>query len=370
MFRLAVSNLIQNKTRLLISVGGVGLALTLVLFFRAVFDGAEGRLTVYIDRAGADVWVSQEGVRTMHMSESALPASVVEEVKNVPGVEQAVPILYTEGMIEANGKDYIVYVFGVPPGAPLGGPSRIIEGAPAPGPGQIIVDHAIAAEAGLRVGDQVTALGQELRIAGLTSGTSSLVSSVSFVSMEDFERVRGGGDVISFVLVKVKPGETPAAVSSRIAEGVGGVAVQTRGEFAAQERQLVKDMSADIITIMNTAGYLTGLAVVALTIYIATVGRRREYGVLKAMGVRNSRLYRIVLIQALLSVGMGLVTGLSLTLLLAALIPRFNELIVLSVSMAAVLRVTVISALIAGVAALLPARQLAGLEPVTIIRRG
>jgi len=370
MFRLAVSNLVQNKTRLLISVGGVGLALTLVLFFRAVFDGAEGRLTVYIDRAGADVWVSQEGVRTMHMSESALPTSVVEEVRAVPGVEQAVPILYTEGMIEANGEDYIVYVFGVPPDAPLGGPSRLIDGASVPGPGETIIDHAIASKADLHVGDEVTVLGRELRIARLTYGTSSLVSSVSFVSMEDFARVRGGGDVISFVLVKVKPGETPAAVSSRIAEGVGGVTVQTRGEFASQERQLVGDMSADIITIMNTAGYLTGLAVVALTIYIATVGRRREYGVLKAMGVRNSRLYRIVLFQALLTVGVGLVTGVALTLLLSVVIPRFNELIVLSVSMASLLRVAVISALIAGVAALLPARQLAGLEPVTIIRRG
>jgi len=159
-------------------------------------------------------------------------------------------------------------------------------------------------------------------------------------------------------------------VSSRIAESVGAVTVQTRGEFASQERQLVGDMSADIITIMNTAGYLTGLAVVALTIYIATVGRRREYGVLKAMGVRNSRLYRIVLFQALLTVAVGLVTGVALTLLLSVLIPRFNELIVLSVSMDSLLRVTVISALIAGVAALLPARQLAGLEPVAIIRRG
>ena len=370
MFRLAVSNLIQNKTRLLISVGGVGLALTLVLFFRAVFDGAEGRLTVYIDRAGADVWVSQEGVRTMHMSESALPASVVEEVRAVPGVEQAVPILYTEGMIQANGEDYIVYVFGVPPDAPLGGPSRITDGALAPGRGETIIDHAIASKAGLHVGDQVTVLGRELRIAGLTSGTSSLVSSVSFVRMEDFQRVRGGGQVISFVLVKVQPGETPAAVASRIAESVKGVTVQTRGEFASQERQLVKDMSADIITIMNTAGYLTGLAVVALTIYIATVGRRREYGLLKAVGVRNGRLYWIVLVQALLTVGAGLLTGLGLTLLLSVLIPSFNELIVLSVSTASLLRVTVISAVIAGVAALLPARQLAGLEPVTIIRRG
>lgn len=370
MFRLAIANLVQNKTRLFISVGGVALALTLVLFFRAVFDGAESRLTVYIDRAGADLWVSQDGVRTMHMSESALPSSVFDEVGAVRGVEEAVPILYTEGMLEANGKDYIVYLFGVPEGATLGGPSLVSESAPEPGPGQIVIDHAVASEAGVGVGDGVTALGQELTVAGLTSGTSSLVSSVSFVSMDDFAAMRGGGEVVSFVLVRVEPDQSPVVVSSRIAEAVPGVTVQTREEFASQERKLVKDMSADIITIMNTAGYLTGLAVVALTIYIATVGRRREYGVLKAMGVRNSRLYWIVLIQALLTVGIGLMTSLGLTLLLSAVIPRFNELIVLSVSSASLLRVTAVSAIIACIAALLPARQLAGLEPVTIIRRG
>lgn len=370
MLRLAIANLVQNKTRLLISVGGVGLALTLVLFFRAVFEGAESRLTVYIDRAGADIWVSQEGVQTMHMSESALPASVLEEVKAVPGVQQAVPILYSEGMIEADGKDYIVYVFGVPPDAALGEPSRLADGASVPGPGEVIIDHAIASQAGLAVGDRLTVLGQQLRIAALTSGTSSLVSSVSFVRMEDFARVRGGGDVISFVLVKVSAGESAAAVSARIAESVDGVTVQTRDQFASQERKLVKDMSADIIAIMNTAGYLVGLAVVALTIYIATVARRREYGVLKAIGVGNGRLFQIVLAQALLTVGIGLAFGLSLTLLLSGLTPKFNELIVLHISPASLLRVALISTVLGGTAALLPARQLAGLEPVAIIRRG
>ena len=237
-----------------------------------------------------------------------------------------------------------------------------------PGRAEVIIDHAIAAPAGLRVGDQVTVLGQEMNIAGLTSGTSSLVSSVSFVGMDDFARIRGGSDVISFVLVKVQAGESPSAVSARIAQSVSGVTVQTRQEFATEERKLVGDMSADIINIMNTAGFLTGLAVVVLTIYIATVARRREYGVLKAMGVRNGRLYQIVLLQALLTVGMGVVTGLSITLVLSALIPRFNELMVLSVTMTSVLRVTVISVVIAGVAAVLPARQLAGLEPVAVLR--
>jgi len=367
--RLAVSNLIQNKTRLLLSVGGLGLALTLVFFFDAVFAGATGRLTAYIDRAGADVWVSQAGVRTMHMSASALPASVVEEVKEVPGVEEVEPILYATEMVRAKGDEYIAYVFGVSPDASMGAASRVVEGELTPGPGEVIIDHAIAAQAGLGVGDQVTVLGQEMRIAGLTSGTSSVASSVAIVRMEDFARARGQG-VVSFVLVRVEPGESAGAVAEEIRKQVGGVTVQTGKEFASQERKLVKDMSADIINIMNTAGFVTGLAVVALTVYIGTIARRREYGVLKAMGVRNGRLYQIVVAQALLSVGMGLIAGLALTLLLSALIPRFNELLVLSVGAGAVVRVSLISVVLAGVAALLPARQIASLEPVAIIRRG
>lgn len=370
MFRLALANLVQNKTRLVISVGSVGLALTLVFFFSALFDGAKGRLTVYIDNAGADVWVSQEGVRTMHMSESAIAASVLDQVKAVDGVDEAVGILYTEGMLGANGKENIVYVFGVPTDAPMGSPWKITEGRSELGPGEIIIDHAIAQQLGVDVGDEVTAVGQQLRVAGLTSGTSTVASSVTFVRFEDFARVRGGGEVISFVLVRVAANESARAVSERIGQVVEGVTVQTKEELATNERELVSDMSADIISVINTAGYLTGLAVVALTVYIVTVARRKEYGILKAMGVRNSRLFQIVVLQALITVGLGLAAGLGITLLLSVVIPRFNELIVLSISTGSLLQVTVISTVLAGLAALLPARQLAGLEPVTILRKG
>ena len=137
-----------------------------------------------------------------------------------------------------------------------------------------------------------------------------------------------------------------------------------------EEDGRLADMMTDMITIMNTAGFLTGLAVVVLTIYIATIARRKEYGVLKAMGTRNGHLYLVVVMQALLSVAMGLAVGLGLTLLLTVVIPRVNELLVLSVSAGSVVQVTVISVLLAGVAALLPAIQIARLEPVAVIRRG
>ena len=97
---------------------------------------------------------------------------------------------------------------------------------------------------------------------------------------------------------------------------------QSRTAFAEQERKLIGDMASDMLAIMNLAGFVIGLAVVALTVYTATLDRRSEYGVLKAVGARNRHLYGIVLAQALYSVALGIVVGeLASTLLLWRLAP-------------------------------------------------
>jgi ABC-type antimicrobial peptide transport system permease subunit len=79
------------------------------------------------------------------------------------------------------------------------------------------------------------------------------------------------------------------------------------------------------MAIMNLVGFLIGLAVMSLTVYTATLGRRAEYGMLKALGARNRDLYLTVGVQALVSVALGLAVGLTFTLALAAIIPRFSS---------------------------------------------
>src|SRR5712692_1047393 len=94
MFHYALRNLMQNKTRLIISTGGVALALTLILALDAIFTGLEGQLSTYIDHSGADIFVSQTGVKNLHMVSSWLPSDVVDQVQAVPGVASVTPIMY------------------------------------------------------------------------------------------------------------------------------------------------------------------------------------------------------------------------------------------------------------------------------------
>ena len=368
MIRLACRNLMQNKTRLLISTGGVALALLLILSLDAIFAGVEERITAYVDHSGADVIVAQKDVRNMHMASSSLPDSVSRKVKIVPGVAAVTPILYVSNTLLVGDQRNLAYVIGLPEDPKFGGPWKVSSGVSVPGKREAIIDRNVAEKSGVHLGDNVEIFGEDFKIAGLSEETSSLVNSVAFIPMRDFKDLRGNYGTFSFLLVKVRGGESPEAVATRIEAQVRDVTAQTRPAFAERERQVVNDMSTDVVTIMNMIGFLIGLAVMALTVYTATLARRAEYGVLKALGAGNWHLYRTVLVQAVLSVAFGFLIGLSVALLLSAAVPRLGLSMILAVRGASLLKVAGLSLMIAGIAAVLPIRQIASLDPAIVFR--
>ncbi len=369
MLRLAFRNLFQSKARLVMSVGGVALALLLILALDAIFAGVERQVTAYIDYSGADIFVAQKGVRNMHMAASSLPASVARKVKAVAGVASVTPILYLTNVVEANETRNLAYVIGLPAAPAAGGVWQVAAGKGTPADGEAIIDRRVAETSGVGLGDQVKILGEEFTIVGLSDGTTTLVNSVAFISKRDFATLRGDSDIVSFLLVKVEPGQSPEVVVARIEAQVDNVTAQTRLAFADQERKVIQDMSTDLIAIMNLVGFLIGLAVMALTVYTATLSRRAEYGVLKALGARNGHLYRAVLAQALISVTLGFGLGLAFTLVLSALVPRLGANLTLEISRASLAKVAGVSLVIAAISAVLPIKQLAGLDPAMVFRK-
>jgi len=368
MLRLAFRNLFQNKIRLTISVGGVALALLLILSLDAVMTGVERQVTTYIDHSGADVWVAQENVRNMHMAYSALAPQIANRVRNIAGVESATPILYLTSLVEIGNDRNAAYVIGLPYEFDAGGPWQIVDGKTIPDTGEIIVDRGIARRGGVTIGDTVKVLGKEFTIAGLSDGTAFIAGSVVFISKKDWLRLQSKDGSISFVLAKIAPNESPKTIAARIEAEVPKVTAQSREAFASQERQVIKDMTTDLITIMNLVGFMIGLAVMALTVYTATLARRAEYGVLKALGAHNGDLYRAVLGQAFISVTLGLALGFAFTWLLVLLVPFSGLPLAMEISSESLVKVGSVSLVIASLSAILPIFQIAGLDPAMVFR--
>jgi putative ABC transport system permease protein len=367
---VARRNLTRNRVRFGASVGGVALALALTLAFDAIFAGVASQITTYIERAGADVWVAQAGVRNLHMVASTLPDNAVEAVRRVAGVAAVTPILEATDTVAAGDQRTVAYVIGLQPDAAMGGPWDVADGSARVGPGDVILDRGFARRAGVTLGDTVEVLGRAARIVGLSRGTASLVNSIAFVPFADFRSTMGGAPVISFVLVRVSPGASAERVAADIERRVPGVTAQSRAAFISQERRIVTDMSTDVIAIMSVIGFIVALAVVALTVYVATLARRRDYGVLKALGARDRVLYRVVLVQAFATASVGFVLGLVITVLLVSAIARTDLDLVLDITASSLVKVGLFGVVIAGLAAILPIRQVARVDPAIVFRRG
>lgn len=358
--------LFHDRRRAALSIGGVAAALSLVLILNGVVAGAMGQVSAYIDRSPADLFVSQEGVRTMHMSVTVLPPATVQRVRRVPGVAWVEPLRYTTGAVQSPGRQLITYVLGYDTRSGRAGPRTIVAGR-APTTGEVVMDRDAAGDLGVTVGDRVDVLGATLRVSGLSTNGTNIVNTTVFVSAQQFEQLRG--PALSYLLVGAKPGTSPAELSRRVDAKVPGVTVQTRQQFSHEERQLVRDMAADIMTIMTSVGLVIALAVVGLTLFTVTLSRLRDYGIQKALGATGPSMAGQVVTQAMWTVGSALVVATIGAVVVAAVVARATSNLRMVISPADVARVGLMGLVVAAIAAVAPLRKVASVDPASAFRR-
>jgi putative ABC transport system permease protein len=362
---LARRQLLARRGPTLASVAGIAVALLLVLALKAIFAGMEQRLTAYIDHSGADVIVAQQGVQTMHMTQSALPAETVAAIARVPGVAAAEAIVYRGAFVESgpSGKSGIVALVG-------GGPvPNLVEGR-RPQAGEIALDRALAGRLGVGRGETVRVLGTPLRVSGEIEGTAAISGSFAFVARGTLERMLHSPGVVSYVLVRAHSGVDTSALAVRIERRLPSVTATTRRDFAASERRVVGDMSTDIVRGMILVGFVIGVAVAGLVAYSQTLTQLRDYGVLRAIGLRARGALALVLAQVGALVAAGFALALALLWLLAILLPALSPTLALSVRTGDVVEAAAVAGTVALAAALVPLARVVRVEPASVFRRG
>ena len=357
--------LFAEDRRAALTVLGVTSALLLVLVLRGIFAGAIDQVTRYIRTSPAEVFVSQDGVKTMHMSASALPPDAAGQLRSVAGVAWVSPIGFASGSVAGPQGRQLSYLIGYDTGTGRGGPTEIVTGR-APEAGEAVVDELAAESLGVGLGDTVTVLGARLQVVGLSTGGSSITNTTVFVAQPEFAKIRGA--LPAYLLVGTDPDADASTVADRIRQSVPTVTVQTREEIAASEAQIVTDMSADLLRLMSTIGLLIALAVIALGLMTATLNRIREYAVLKALGATISRLAGSVTVQVLWTVALASLLATTFAQLLSWALPLFAPSVSISLTWGALTR-TMLGALAVGLlAALWPLHRIATLDAATAFR--
>jgi hypothetical protein len=115
---------------------------------------------------------------------------------------------------------------------------------------------------------------------------------------------------MSFVLVHARPAENTHVLAQRITDETGLKALTWQDFTFATIGYYVKRTGIPVnFGITVALGFIVGAAVVGQTFYIFVLENLRQFGSLKAMGVANRTILRMVLLQAMVVAGIGYAIG-------------------------------------------------------------
>lgn len=359
---LARRNMLADPRRLTAGAVTVGLAIMLILLLDGLWTGITQSVTTYEDNVGADLYVAQPGTRNFFGAVSQIPRSTVGEIRQQPDVEWASPVRSFLAIVSLHDSKVPTSVIGWEAGQ-RGGPWEIAEGRAPEADDEIAIGQVMADRHELDVGEPLDIMGSTFRIVGTSSDTFML--SFVFMTHAATDTLLGSPDTTSFVLVGTdRPGAVRAALAT------SGLAVHDRDELGANDVSVMTRAYAVPMGVMRGVAFLIGITVIALSVYTAMMDRRREYGIVKAMGATRRHLLGLALRQTLIVAGSGFVAGTLLFVVARGLITSVRPQFTVVLTAAAVARAIAAAVLMAVLASLVPAHRLARLEPATAYRGG
>jgi putative ABC transport system permease protein len=315
-----------------------------------------------------------------------VPADWVSEIARVPGVKTAtgdvsvnVSLVTGSGEILTGPADQPILAHGWS-SAELG-PFTIAAGTAPRETGEVVLDTALAARAGVRPGDTVEVLvgsvPSRYRVAGLASPPPGGLHEQSAIFFTDAVALRAAGhpDQVDTVGVIAEPGVGASQLAGRIAAAVPGSVTYTGADRADAEFLGIGQGRQFLLQAASSLGGT--MALVVMFVVIAALGlsiqqRRQEMALLRAIAATPRQIHRMIGTEVLLvsstAAVIGVLPGLAVSFLLrdafasAGVIPANFTFVIDPLPPIAAVAVCVV---VARVAALIAAWRTARMSPVT-----
>lgn len=382
---VAIKMLVGDKAKYVGIIFGLTFASLLITQQMAIFVGLMTRTYGAVTDLGQpDIWVMDPKVQFID-DLKPLQSTELYRVRGVEDVEWAVPLY--KGLLKArlsNGSFQTCNVFGLDDATLIGGPPEMLEGSleDLRRSESVIVDEngangKLARPSSvpggkpepLRVGDTLELNDHRAIVVGIcrvgrTFQSQPVVYTTYSRATTYAPRER---KLLTFVLVKAKPGVSVPELCARIHEATGLLALD-REEFKWNTVKYFMKYTGIPINfgIAVLLGFLVGIAIAGQTFYNFTIENLKQFGALKAMGATNGMLLRMILLQALIVglIGYGLGVGAAS---LFGMLSSNSELAfrlpwqILAITAAAVTFICMVSALIS-------IRKVMKLEPAIVFK--
>jgi putative ABC transport system permease protein len=168
----------------------------------------------------------------------------------------------------------------------------------------------------IRTGDSLTIQDKNFRVIGIVAKKGSFIlDNLVYVNEQDLDNLMGNGDEVDIIIAKVKNPELMEKAKQQIEDllrkrrnlekGQEDFEVSTPEASLATINQILAGVQAFIVLIAFVS-ILVGAIGIVNTMATSVLERRKEIGIMKAIGARNGDIFKQFLIEAGL---LGLVGG-------------------------------------------------------------
>jgi len=313
---LAIKNIFRQKTRTALTIIGILIGIGAVVALGSISEGIYTQITEEMQFMAGTIMVYSKGSSGFMTAfeGSEITEGDVEEFEDFSGVKQVVPYVMRMGEIEI-GMGPTMLIIGIDPedveffksrGTELDSGREIVVGDTY----QTLIGYTYAEGNGLEVGDSIELKKNSFEVVGIIESTDADIDNSVIIPIDTMMDVYNMDNYKSLFI-------TPEDVSK-----VEVVAEDLKSSFDDFEfitsTDLIKQMASIVdmirfftIGISSIAAVVGGLGVMN-TMIMSVLERRREIGIMKAVGATNKYILTQILIESVMISLIGGLVGITI----------------------------------------------------------
>jgi len=341
-FRLAIRNLFRKRWRSLLTASGIAVAVAILVWMVCWMDSFNDLLI----KGATSLDIGQVQVQSQAYIDKAnlynsfpVSGAHLDEVRKLENVGGAVARVHVYGLVGNEERSQVARITGVQPederrvtsvvdGLQAG--SWLSETPAGPGPRELVLGAALAKLLQVEVGDELVlflqaadgSLGNELgKVIGVVKTGSTLIDrNTVFMHIDDVQYVAALDGQAHEVSIKVTDLSAIAEVSAAVAAlvTVDGeqdpkrLLVSRTWEKVRPQMSKMVEMNSQSTGVLYCSIYLiAGLGILNAQ-RMSALERRREFGVLLAVGISPAKLWLSIVVETLVLTLLGAALGAAL----------------------------------------------------------
>lgn len=309
---LALKNLWNRKTRSVLTILGIAVAIQLYIVMSSIMDSFDRDLNKQVAGMAGRVVVQQKseaGVRFPPM-DSVLSAGVADTVLGMAGVDGArsSPVLLQVVIPPpAINVPPVVMAAGVVPGREFAFTGNVGLHSRLKGDHDAILGAGAARHFEAQAGDTITVQEETFTVIEVLPATTAVIDSTFLLPLATAQKLFIRSGLVSAVMLTATSANGAKELAAAIAAAHPKLLAATADDVARSANELLK-IQRNFFAMVNSTAIAIAAVVVMIVMVMAIFERKKEIGTLKAIGASTGRILTLVMTESLtLSVAGGLV---------------------------------------------------------------